>query len=122
MCEGVCVCVYIYTGDSRRWCQSDSEWGEPDIRGCISLRAQQLLIDADSIHNGQVMNIHELLYSLSDIISYTDISPAAEREGGVSGGDLGSVGRYLSVMVQQLVERTLSGPVTATHHLLLEVC
>ena len=91
-------------------------WREVDRRDCISLRGQQFLIDADSIQQGQLMNIHEMLYSLSEVALYVGEGVV----GGVSGGDLGAVGRLVRVIVEQQVTSAHGAP-TDKHRLLLEV-
>lgn len=111
------VCVVGY---ANRECLVGGIWSEVDSRDCVSIRSQQFIADAESIDAGQVMNIYELHYSLSDITSYTSTSSVAVGEVGVSGGDLRAVGRYLMTVVQLLV-KSAYGPATDDHRLLLEV-
>ena len=107
------LCV-LYAGYVRRQCLAGGVWKEEvDRRDCLSLRAQQFLADAESLRLGQLMNIHELLYHLSDVGSYV--------KGGVSGGDLGAVGRLVREVVRQQVDGT-SGAPTENHGQLIEVC
>ena len=106
----------LSAGYVRRECGAGGLWGEADRRDCLSLRGQQFLTDAASVRQRQVMNIHELLYSVSDVGSYLRGGVA----GGVSGGDLSAVGRYVREVAYQLVERADQHP-TENHRLLLEV-
>jgi hypothetical protein len=102
-------------GYVRRECGAGGLWGEADRRDCLSLRGQQFLTDATSVRQRQVMNIHELLYSVSDVGSYLRGGVA----GGVSGGDLSAVGRYVREVAYQLVE-SADQPPNENHRLLLE--
>ena len=63
------------------------------------------------------MNIHEAIYSLSDIGLYLGGGVA----GGVAGGDLSAVGGYVREVLHQLVESANRHP-SEDHRLLLEVC
>ena len=129
VCVGVCVslnsfscvcvymimCVYII-GYAKRQCLVGGVWGEVDKRDCVSVRAQQFLYDAESLEAQQVMHIHQLLYSLSEVTSFT-----VSGVGSVSGGDLSAVARYLSEVVSLQVDSAHS-PVSGGSHQLLEVC
>ena len=110
------VCYGTLAGYVRRECVVGGLWGEADRRDCLSLRAQQFLRDAASVRQRQVMNIHELFYSVSDVGSYLRGGVA----GGVSGGDLSAVGRYVREVAHQLVESANQHP-SENHRLLLEV-
>ena len=98
-------------------------WSEVDIRDCVSIQAQQFLVEAESIQAGHLMNIHELLYSMSGVRLYTSSVVGGGGPGGevsVTGGDLRAVGRYLMEVARLLVE-SAHGPATEDHRQLLEV-
>lgn len=106
----MCMCI----GYARRQCLSGGVWGEVDARGCVSVRAQQFLFDAESLRAKQVMKVHQLLYSISEVASFVDAGF------GVSGGDLSAAARYLSEVVRTQVV-SVHGPIGEEHHRLLEV-
>ena len=97
-------------------------WSEVDIRDCVSILAQQFLVEAESIRAGHLMNIHELLYSMSGVRLYTSsvVGGGSGGEVSVTGGDLRAVGRYMMEVARLLVE-SAHGPVTEDHRQLLEV-
>ena len=91
-----------------------------DDRDCVSTRAQQFLVDAASLQARQIIRIPQLHFALSGLISFV----ANGGDGGVSGGDLCAVGRYLTEVVSVEVELSAPyhGPVREDHQQLLEVC
>lgn len=106
----MCMCI----GYARRQCLSGGVWGEVDTRDCVSARAQQFLFDAESLRAKQVMNVHQLLYSISEVTSFVEAGFS------VSGGDLGAAARYLSEVVRTQVE-SVHRSIGEEHHQFLEV-
>lgn len=91
-------------GYARRSCLGRGIWGEVDNSSCISIQAQQFLVEAQFLRSRVVMGNQQLLYSLSGAISLL-------TSGGVSGGGVAAVGRYWSEVVRTEVQS--AGSVTS---------